>query len=298
MSLLTAHVLNGQVVGTQLTNYSVITTPFKIESTPSLGYVDISSVVNWWDFGRDLDKDYSYVRREIKALVDQKGIDSVISTISTPPGSPADGDKHYIDPLATATGDWAGYEGYIAKYDLGNTLWIKEPPCHEGYRLCTTAEKDICAELKIGSSADHFADYGVPAIVDYGVEYHRQSILAREERLLRAQVEIYNRLPINAFTILTDLIASPIGDLTELYAKYGLKGSVEDYNIDYNPTPAPGICDYLLARAPFDGNEPYVSAGYANGLKNKGWTPIDATTLNDFADEIYNIIVYGDAAGS
>lgn len=297
MSLLTAHVLNGQVVGTQLTNYSVITVPFKIESTASLGYVDISSITNWWDFGRDLDKDYSYVRREIKLLVDQKGIDSVISTLSTPPGSPADNDAHYIDPDATATGDWAGYEGYIATYDLGGTQWVKEPPSHVGYRLCTSSEKAICAELKIGSSADHFADYGIPAIVDYGVEYHRHSIIARKERLLRAQVEIYNRLPINAFTTLTDLIGSPLGNITELYSEYGLKGSVEDYNVDYNPTPAPGICDYILARAPFDGQQVYLDAGYADGLKNKGWTPIDATTLSDFADELYNILVYGDPNG-
>ena len=297
MSLLTSHLLNGKTVGIEVPLNPAIEVPFKIEQTVSEGYKDVSTIVNWWNYGRTLDKDYSYVRREIKSLVDQKAIDATISTISTPPPTPANADSHYIDPLGTATGDWAGYEGYVATFDTPGDQWIKEPPCHPGYRLCTTAEKDICAELKIGSSADHFADYGVPAIVDYGVEYHRNSIYAREERILRAQVEIYNRLPVNAFTILTDLISSPIGDLTELYAKYGLKGQVEDYNVDYNPTPAPGICDYVMARAPFNGQEPYVSAGYADGLKNKGWTPIDATTLSDFADEIYNILVYGDSAG-
>ncbi len=32
----------------------------------------------------------------------------------TPPGSPNDGDTYFIDDLGTATGDWAGFEGYLA----------------------------------------------------------------------------------------------------------------------------------------------------------------------------------------
>ena len=298
MSLLTAHLINGQPVGLVVKKYSLITYPFKIENTPSPGYQDISSVKNWWDFGRDLDRDYLYVRREIKVIVEQKGIDSTISTLSTPPSSPADGDSHYIDPQATATGDWVGYEGYIATWDEANTQWVKEPKDFVGYRQGDSDEKLICSKLKIGGSADHFADYGVPAIVDYGFEYHKAAIATRTERMLRAIVEVYNRLPINAYEILADLTSSPLGDTIGRYKDYGVKGVVEDYDIDHNSNPTPGVTDYILSRAPFNNQEPYISAGYPSGLTLKGWSPIDATTLNDFATEIYNILVYGDSSGS
>lgn len=298
MSLLTAHLINGQPVGLVVKKYSLITVPFKIESSPSPGYTDISTIQNWWDFGFDINQDYLYVRREIKNLVNQKGVDDCISTISDPPGSPVDGDRHYIDPNATATGDWATYEGYIATWDETNTQWVKEPRDFVGYRLCTTEEKLICSKLKIGSSADHFTDYGVPTIVDYGEDYHRNAIETRTNRMLRAIVEVYNRLPINAYEVLSDLTSTALGDTIGRYKDYGVQGTLEDYDVDHNNNPTPGVCDYLLSRAPFNNVEPHISAGYPAGLTLKGWSPIDATTLNDFATELYNILVYGDASGT
>jgi len=194
MSILTGHVLNGKIVGVELNNYAIINTPFKVEQiTSSLGYADISSVENWWNFGEGLE-DYLYLRREIKALVVQKGIDDCLTIISTPPVSPTDGDKHYVDPNSTATGDWVGYEGWCATWNAAGPAWVFEPPEWLGYRVCTQAEKDICAQLKIGSQSDHFADYGVPAIVDYGLTYHMESRKTREYRMLQATVEVYNIL--------------------------------------------------------------------------------------------------------
>ena len=294
MPLLTGHVLNGKTVGVELNNYAIIEVPFKIETTPSLGYVDISTIKNWWNFGEGL-ADYLYIRREIKELVDLRGINSCLSTISDPPVSPADDDAHYIDPNGTATGDWAGYEGYIATYDLANTQWVKEPKDFVGYRLGDADEKLICSKIKIGSSADHFTDYGVPTIVDYGEDYHRNAINTRTDRMLRAIVEVYNRLPINAYEVLADLTGTPLGDTIGRYKDYGVKGTVEDFDIDHNNNPTPGVCDYLLSRSPFTGVEPFLSAGYPGGLTTKGWTPIDGTPLLDFANELYNILVYGDA---
>ena len=298
MSILTAHVLNGKTVGVDLTHYNVITVPFKIElTTPSLGYVDISTIENWWNFADGL-QDFSYIRREIKLLINQKGIDACISTLSTPPGSPTDGDQHYIDPLATATGEWTTYEGNIATWDQTNTLWVIEPTDFVGYRLLTITEKLIAAQLKIGSQTDHFTDYGVPAIVDYGFDYHKQSIQAREDRLLRAIVEVYNRLPLNSYVVLSDLTSSPLGDVIGRYEKYGVKGTVEDYHAIFNPSPTPGITDYLYSRAPFDGVQANLDAGFPTGLTLKAWSPIDAANLTEFATEIYNILVYGDATGT
>lgn len=294
MTLLTAHVLNGQIVGTELTHYSVITEPFKIENSPSLGYVDISSVANWWKFGQDLNRDYSFVRKEVKLLIAQKGIDACISTISDPPVGASDGDQHYIDPVGTATGSWAGYEGWVGTFDFAEDQWVIEPPHWVGYRLCNTEEKFIAANYKIGSQADHYADYGVPTIVDYGEEYHLQSIFARQRRMRRATVEVYNRLPANVAEVLQNMEASPLGNMYNRYIEFGVKGTVEDYNVDFNPTPTPGIADWIMGRSVFSNVEPYSSAGYPTGLKLKtGWSPIDAADLDAFCDEMYDIIVNG-----
>lgn len=295
MAILTAHVLNGKVVGTELKQYSAVTVPFRIETTtPSLGYVDISSVEAWWDFGRDLNRDYSFVRKEVKKLVAQKGIDACLSTISDPPANAADGDRHYIDPLGSATGVWAGYEGWIATFDFDEDQWIKEPTEWVGYRQCSANEKFICARYKIGAQQDHYDDYGVPDIVDYGDEYHEESIKARTRRIRRATVEVYNRLPANAEEVLSDITTSPLGNIYERYKEFGVKGTIEDYNVDFKPNPAPGIADWIDCRSVFSNVEPYVSQGFPAGLRLKaGWSPIDAADLDAFADEMYDIIVNG-----
>jgi hypothetical protein len=57
----------------------------------------------------------------LAAVEDNRSI-PVISLATAPPGSPADGDRHLV--IATATGVFAGKEGYIAQYDTANTRWI------------------------------------------------------------------------------------------------------------------------------------------------------------------------------
>lgn len=291
MVLLTSHLISGKRMGIDIPFSSIVEHPILIEDSVSPGYVDITDIKYWWDF-KDVaypKRDYVFIRKQIKKAVEKIGIDSVLLVLNDPPVI-SNGDVFYIDPDATATGDWAGYEGFIAT--ANNDSWVKEPACHVGYRLLNSTEKDIAAHYKIGSQIDHFADYGVPAISDYGLEYHQNSIASRNERMLRASVEIYNRIPGHSNEVLNDLINNPIGDLTELYEKWGVKGTLEDYNIDFNPTPAPGIIDYCFSRAPFNGQEPYLSAGYPTGLSMKGWTPVD-TDLATFCSELHSILVEG-----
>jgi hypothetical protein len=57
----------------------------------------------------------------LAAAEDNRSI-PVVSQATAPPGSPADGDRHLV--IATATGVFAGKEGYIAQYDAANTRWI------------------------------------------------------------------------------------------------------------------------------------------------------------------------------
>lgn len=292
MSKLVAHVIDGQIIGIDILSWSLVKTPFKIISsnTPMpLGYTDISSIETWWDYGQNLTRDYLYVRGEIRKLVGQRGRESstLIGTLNTPPSNPNINDKYLIGD--NPTGDWSTHPGFITTYV--NNVWEYEPDDYLGYRLLNPREKLICAELKIGGQKDHFLDYGVPVIVDYGVEFHRNSIEVRKERMLRTTVEVYNRLPLNSYQVLVDLTTGPLGDTIGRYEKYGVKGTFEDYHVDFNPNPTPGICDYIQARAPFDGN--YAQAGFPSGLKLKTWNPIDAVSITTFADEIYNILNKG-----
>jgi len=291
MAKLVAHVLDGQTIGVDLHSWSV-KTPFKIikDNSPlPIAYADISSVTSWWDYGQSLNRDYLYIRKEIKKLVSQIGEKNTLDVLNEVPAAPSNNDSYLIG--TEATGIWANHTGFISTYK--NNEWVTEPSENVGYRLLNSIEKLICAELKIGSQVDHFADYGVPVIVDYGVEFHRKSITTRQERMLRATVEIYNRLPLNSFSVLVELTTSPLGDTIGRYEKYGVKGTWEDFNIDFNPNPTPGICDYMMARAPFDGSTNYLNAGFASGLKNKSWNPIDAASITEFADEIYKILIDG-----
>lgn len=292
--LLTAHILNGLKVGVETPIISAIEEPFKIEKVVSSGYADISTIENWWDYGRDHGKDYLFIRKRIKNLIKQKGMEQCLGTISDPPISPADGDIYCIASDAVATGDWTGYEGFAATWDEANTQWVKEPPDWVGYRVLNNTEKLIAAGYKIGSQVDHFTDYGVPAISDYGLEYHRNSQEARAERLLRTAAEVYNRLGMFSGTVLSHLIGNPHGDLTNLYKEWGVKGTLEDFNVDFNPTPTPGVIDYLYSRAPYTGEKVYIDTGYPLGLsQNNSVTVIDGTPLSDFCDELYEILVEG-----
>lgn len=66
-----------------------------------------------------------------------KGIHSV-----TPPGSPADGDIHFVETTSTATGAWAGQEGKIAAFYSGwifitpvngDRFWLESENCTVRY---------------------------------------------------------------------------------------------------------------------------------------------------------------------
>lgn len=46
------------------------------------------------------------------------------NNVSTPPATPADGDRYYIPTSPPATGAWAGHEGEIAEWDADENEWI------------------------------------------------------------------------------------------------------------------------------------------------------------------------------
>lgn len=289
MTLLTAHLINGQKVGIETSIPAAITEPFKIENTISPGYADVSTIRNWHKYGINLNRDYIFVRKEIKSIVEQIAIEASLATIADPPVSPNVNDQYYIS--SPATGNWAGYEGQIALWT--GSMWVKEPTHHVGYRLLSTEEKIIVSSYKIGSVSDHFSEFGVPSVVDIGEEYHLKSIEARKARMLRATVEVYNRLLSNYAQVLQQLTYSQVGNMIASYKDWGIKGTVEDYNVDFNPNPTPGIIDYALARAPFDGTQANLDAGFPSGLANQLWITVDGKNMTEFSQELYDILVTG-----
>lgn len=88
---------------------------------------------------------------------------AVLDRLSTPPGSPSKGDRYLI--VATASGDWAGYEDYLAEWT--GMAWYFEAP-GEGLH-CWVADEVTWYEYDSGS-------WGIdgtysPAVYDGGWTY-------------------------------------------------------------------------------------------------------------------------------
>lgn len=292
MVILSAHVLEKKIMGIEIPVNSIVKHPFLIEETPSVGYVDISSVYSWWHFGRDLGKDYLYIRERIKESIIKISIENCADIRSTPPLIPVVNEYIYIDKNKEAEGSWKGREGWVTYW---TTEWNFEPATWLGYRsLQNIEEKRIAASLKIGSQADHFKDWGIPTIVNHGYTYHKNSIVTRTDRLHRAVVEVYNIIPANTAEALSNLVASPLGNMYYRFLEFGIKGSVEDYDMDFNPNPTPGILDWIMSRPPFSGETTYLDMGFPTGLTKKDWYPIDNSSIEEFADKLYNILYHGE----
>lgn len=60
--------------------------------------------------------------------------------LSTPPGSPADGDLYIV--AGTGTGDWAGQDGDLAAYHSGDSEWRFLTPT-EGMTFWVSDDNDL-----------------------------------------------------------------------------------------------------------------------------------------------------------
>jgi hypothetical protein len=74
---LAAYIIDGEIVGTQITTYLVSelnnNKAFKAVDVIPEGYADISSIKNWHIFGLNTGKDYRFVRDRIKEIVVELG---------------------------------------------------------------------------------------------------------------------------------------------------------------------------------------------------------------------------------
>lgn len=88
---------------------------------------------------------------------------SVASQLATPPGSPAEGDRHLV--IATATGAWVGWEKSIAAYIAGG--WVRVQPS-TGWRCW-----DDAAEVLLVYTGAAWQTLASEAPID-GLAYARQ----------------------------------------------------------------------------------------------------------------------------
>ncbi len=89
-------------------------------------------------------------------------MESIVSRLTAPPGSPTDADRHLI--IATATGVWAGREDDIAEWDADAGSWVYTTPTEGGTFWDETLDKtyiyDGSAWVVGGSSTVPITDPG------------------------------------------------------------------------------------------------------------------------------------------
>lgn len=81
------------------------------------------------------------------------GSNVVSTTLTAPPGSPADGDTYFIPLTPAATGLWAGHEGQSAQWDAVNSEWdFADVPDHTLiYNTATSTWHEVVAGV-VGES--------------------------------------------------------------------------------------------------------------------------------------------------
>lgn len=300
MFKLTAQIIGDDIIGVDLPvppqgfnpndpNYS----PFRIEETPSTAYAEISSIENWYRYGiqtnKYLNRDYIFIRDRIEDLIKQKGVDSCIATQNDPPATPVLGDRYCIGN--NPSGDWANYPNAIAI--KGSVNWEFKAQVEIGYEELTQEEKAIAAELYIGELRVYGLDFPQELAEWRGI-YHRTSTATRERRLWKAETIVRHELSAYQSAIMLFLTSKvdPIilpgmpemnfcVDHHKNYWRFGIRGTVEEYDSVLNPFPSPGIMDYIYGRGDFA----------PIGLINMPWQPANMASMQEVADAIASALV-------
>jgi hypothetical protein len=252
------------------------------------GYDNITSIANWHyaiidpefdniynnaNYGvrskEKLGKDYKWGRDEIKEIVISK-----YNTHSDYQGQASTPPSHVVNQLweviATATGDFIGQEGKIAKSDGAN--WTFHDKEEIGFETLTFPEKVICVEHSIGTHTQQVSTLGLPNVKALGELYAIRTYLSRQARFSSARSQVYNELFPYKEIVLSDIKGDDL-DSTFFDGIEGTKyGDPE------------GIADYIMGES--------GTSFSVTGLKHKGWIP-ESMTLDALCDLIINILING-----
>ncbi|MGL4881270.1 MAG: hypothetical protein ACRC8K_09410 [Waterburya sp.] len=300
MFKLTAQIIGDAVVGVDIPELpkgynpkDPESVPFKIELTPSTAFADISSIDNWYKYGIQKDYfkyDYLFFRDRIKEIVAARARETCILLVASDQGLKPNKRDRFL--IIKGEDGFKNKDGLIAEWD--EDKWIFHDPESLGYKMCSDIEKRILMELYVGNGDDHDRDFGYAAAQDCRTRYHEQSKAVREKRLEYAESFVESHLKQYQSPILLMLTSLTIPlnigfgqqmfnmDSHNNYRKFGIKGTLEDYNALKNPQPATGIMDYIYGRSFYTGM----------GLINMPWQP-DNMTMQQACDRLRDILVLG-----
>lgn len=296
MSLLTAQVIGKRIVGVEIPipPKSIVVQPFQVEETPSLGFADISSIVNWYEYGIErnfLKKDYLYIRSEIVKLIDQKAFDTCLAELNDPSTlTPNINDRYCVG--TEPVGEWINKQNAIAQWD--GVSWDFLDPDVVGYNLATMDEKEIAARLYIGLIPDHERDFDPTETKVWREEYHAFATENRHSRMIAAEALIQQELPayqglilLTITSLVTELNLTGTPqlyniDFHKLYKDFGIKSTTLDFHPIKNPAPSTGIIDYFYGTSLFSGK----------GLIDQPFVPVNMT-LPELCDRVFDILVNG-----
>lgn len=284
MARLIEHMINGGPSATIGLGIGLISEPLKIldedDAPIPAGYMDISSIANWHNYGFGLGRDYAFIREQIQTLCIQIGANACSGEYADPALVP-ESVSHVCIAKTGTSGLFIGKEGLVG---IKGTNWAFKPKAYYGYELSDMPTRQILAIYAIGSILDRIADFGMSQIVAWGVPYHTSSIEARRNRLTATSISIFNEIPAYAYLVLGDVTNPAYRNMYWMYETFGVKGIVEDKDLVRNPNPGPGILDYILARAPYN----------SIGLASKNWTTLsNGANMQVFANSLYAILHKG-----
>ena len=166
----------------------------KAVDAPPVGYTQITSVVDLDSYGfkNDGGFDYKAVRDCIKATVQQKGEDTVISTQTDPSTlTPALNDSYLVGP--SPLHEWVGRTGRIAIWD--GAKWDFEKTEKVGFDTLTSPEKYVCAVHKIGTHAQRLTTVvDVKELAKLGNTYNTKVLEVRRARFNVTMSMMHNYL--------------------------------------------------------------------------------------------------------
>ena len=267
--------------------------PLKIEDTPSFGYIDVSSISNWYNEGFNLDRDFIFVRDRISEKVIELAQANTIATINSldEVNNSSQGDRYLAGKDVDSALGY--YPGGIFVYLYGK--WEFRDPEIQGYYDVPKEEKEYLAKLYIGEQYQHEADFGVDTVKQWRGDYHNNATDARSQRLKKAEgfIEIelraYSGLIVLTITSLVTELDVGFGsqlysiDMHKNFKEFGIKGSIEDYHPVKNPQPSVGIMDYIMSRNLFDGK----------GLRSMPWQPATLPDIKAACERLHQILVIG-----
>ena len=159
---------------------------------------------------------------------------------------------------------------------------IKQLYLATSWSALTNSEKQITSKFFISSYANRAELYSMSQMIALGLDHHKNSIYARQVRLLVGSTTAFNFL---GETEIVELRRDVLGltggvhshDLITAYVQYGQEGTLEDGS--------EGLFDYLEGR---------VGTSYeASGFCCKNWNPAGGLNMMQLTASIMQILKTG-----